>query len=101
MSINNNHYLIFDKKDQSIESFGKAYFNYYGLKIPISYFSFTNDGHLINFIQAYKLKTLIDETLKEGELSEAQKSFLVDLNSKIKDDDNPILITGKINLQNI
>ena len=58
--------------------------------------SFPKKNHILLSYQAFELKKMIDETIKSKDLTETDKERLESLNSEISENDNPIVIIGRL-----
>ena len=57
---------------------------------------FPNKNQIVLSYQAFEFKKMIDETIKSKNLTESTKERLEKLNSEIAENDNPVVIAGKL-----
>ena len=62
------------------------------LKVP--YIDCPRKNQILFTYQAVNFKKMIDETLKKENVTDSKKERLMQLNSEISENDNPIIITG-------
>ncbi|MEF9931159.1 MAG: hypothetical protein RR770_02490 [Bacteroidales bacterium] len=101
MSLTNKGIYIINREDNLIKKVSKLFCNNNGLTITLPRDVTSYGGTFISptlfaqSINAYELKEQIEELLENKQLPDSDKKYLEDLNSKLTEGSNPVIIIGK------
>lgn len=101
MSLTNKGIYIINREDNLIKKVSKLFCNNNGLTITLPRYIISYGGTFISptlfaqSINAYELKEQIEELLENKQLPDSDKKYLEDLNSKLTEGSNPVIIIGK------
>ncbi|PWE00190.1 6-bladed beta-propeller [Marinilabilia rubra] len=85
---------LYDQDNHDIFKISSLLYDELGLEFGSS-FNFQSAEQLLINYQATYFKDILEKNIEDSDIDEAQKSKLQQLNDKISEGDNPILITGK------
>lgn len=88
-------YLLLDKNTNKLCSINPLYHDYDGIILKIPMITFLNNNQFVIFYQALDFKRLIEDAIKNGDISESRIEELEQFYKGISEFDNPILLTGK------
>lgn len=91
-----SEHLFLDKKSGKITVAKPFIFEYEGADIEIPAMISVEDNHYSITYQAIDFKKQLENALKSNEIPDEKKERLQKMNDEITENDNPILVTGKM-----
>ncbi|MCF8336256.1 MAG: 6-bladed beta-propeller [Bacteroidales bacterium] len=88
-------YFIFNTNNQQLYRIDSLYYDRLGLELRDHKLRFRHENLFAIHYQAMEFKDMIREQLKNGDIPVAKRERLKQLNGKISDNDNPIIITAR------
>lgn len=89
-------FYLFDNNQSDLKKVKDIIFEFHGAKLKLSYITTFFNNTLWTQFQSYEFKNKIEEALKQDDLSDANKKALKDFISGLSENDNPIIIAGKL-----
>lgn len=86
--------LYVDLKTMKIRRLAPILLEIKDVELEVSYVGFSKKNQVIITYQAVDFKKMIDKTIKREDMTDSKKERLLQLNSEISDNDNPVIITG-------
>ena len=90
-----SEYLRYNRSNNETYKINSLFYDYLGIELSNPIIIFQDNKFFAIKYEAISFKDLIDNTLKNNNISKLKKNKLKQLNKKITENDNPILITGK------
>ncbi len=87
-------YLIYFKNNQTISRLKPFNYDYLGIELIDATIYFSQNNRFVLQYQAIEFQSLLNDAISKDNLPEAKRNILRRLSSEIKENDNPIIITG-------
>jgi hypothetical protein len=97
ISTTESEYLSVDLKTLKTYRLAPIIIEIMDVELEVSYINFPKKNQILITYQAVDFKKMIDETIKREDMTDSKKERLMQLNSEISDNDNPVIITGTWN----
>jgi len=95
LGVTESEYLSFDLKTRKTNKIDPLSLEVMDMELEATNLSFPDKSQILITYQAVDFKIMIGEAIKRDNISGSGKERLMQLNSEISENDNPIIITGK------
>jgi hypothetical protein len=92
------YHLFIDKKSRSAHYISKMMADNIGQSIRPVLLNSQSDGTIFLSFSAIEIKEMIAKTLLNEEIGSELRNQLKELDAKVKENDNPVLLVGKIKI---